>query len=260
MRRAALGCVVALALSVADSARASPGAPDKGECAASYEAGQVERKERRFLAARKDLVTCASATCPSGMQRECAGWLAEVEGATPTVVVRARMPDGRDAVDVHVLVDGEVVATRLDGAALALDPGERRFRFEHPPLAPVERTLVVHEGDKLVPIDVALGGPPAPRAADPPWAAIALGGLGAGALVVFAALGASGVSRYHELEDTCAPRCSESDTSALQRRFVVADIALGVGIAALAGAAVLIVIHRANASGSARTAAGRFTF
>jgi len=246
MSRAAFGCVLAVALVVEAPIHASPGAPDKAECASTYEAGQLERRDRRLRAARKDLLTCASTSCPTGMQRECAAWLEEVDGALPTVVVRARLPDGRDALDVRVLVDGEELATRLDGSALVVDPGERHFRFEHPPLAPVERTLVVHEGDKLVRIDVALRGAAVspPETQGPPWAAIGLGGVGVAAVATFAVLGATGVSRYHDLEAACAPRCNERDTSALGTRFLVADIALGIGIAALGGAVVLWVTRR----------------
>lgn len=213
---------------------------DKAACVVAYEKGQVERAQKHLVRARTALVACAS-SCPATAQRECVAWLAEVDAALPTVVLRARL-GGQDTADVRVLVDGVELAARLDGAALAVDPGERRFRFEHPPDAPVEKSVVLGEGDKRRAIEVDFAGAsPAPPPSRFTWPVLALGGMGVVGLGAFAVLGITGASRYGELKDTCAPKCAVSDTDPLKTRFLVADIALGVGVVALAGGAYLFL-------------------
>jgi hypothetical protein len=43
------------------------------------------------------------------------------------------------------------------------------------------------------------------------------------------------------LHETCAPACSHDDVTALKTKLLIADIALGVGVASL-GAATLIAL------------------
>src|SRR5262249_36029670 len=103
---------VVLSMTVAQAAPPAPSG-DKAVCLGSYESAQHERAERHLRAAREKLVTCGRAVCPAAMQRECVGWLTELDAATPTVVVRAKIAGGGDTADVRVVVDGEERATRL---------------------------------------------------------------------------------------------------------------------------------------------------
>ena len=172
------------------------------------------------------------------MQRECAGWLAELEAAQPSVVVQARLPDGTDTPDVRVFVDGEPLAPRLDGSALDVDPGQRRFRFEHGTLPPVEQTVVIVEGDKRRSLMVDFTAPGAER---PAWPMYALGGVAVAGVATFAIAGLVGLDRYNELSDTCSPRCAQSDADGVSTTFLIADVSLAVGVAALAGATYLVL-------------------
>jgi hypothetical protein len=233
-----------MAAALAAAARPATGLPpDKAACVSAYEAGQRDRSALLLRAARARLLPCAQPTCPAAMQRECMDWLSEVDAALPTIVVRARLPGGQEITDVRVLVDGEEAAASLDGKALAVDPGERRLRFEHDPLPPVEQTLVIHEGEKLRPIAVDFSNPPPPpgepRRLGP---ALVLGGVAFAGLAAFAILGTTGVSRYDSLEKSCAPNCAKSDSNAVKTTFLAADISLGIGLSAAAGTAAYLLL------------------
>jgi hypothetical protein len=65
-----------------------------------------------------------------------------------------------------------------------------------------------------------------------------LAGAGALALSSFAYLAVSASDKHAELMRSCAPECSREETQAGRDRALAADLTLGAGIAALAGAAV----------------------
>jgi hypothetical protein len=79
-----------------------------------------------------------------------------------------------------------------------------------------------------------------PRAPAPfhvPNGAWVLGGLGVAGVVSFAALLTRAKNDRADLE-TCTPDCPVSQTDADFRKLLAADVSLGIGIAALAGAGV----------------------
>jgi hypothetical protein len=211
------------------------------------------------------LRVCVSPRCPTFVRRDCAQWEGEVEASVPTVVVAARGSDGRDRVDVRVTVDGQPFASGVDGIARPLDPGEHRFRFEAPSAPPVERLVVLHEGEKRRMVEAVLGPPPRPPQAPSsaataasharhpsdadaapagrgPWPWI-FGGLGVVAGGVGAALGLSALGDYHALQRTCGANgsCAPSQVSALRARLWVADVAMVGGAVSLGVAGWLAI-------------------
>src|SRR5215470_13760868 len=105
-------------------------ADDTDACLAAYERSQELRKEGKFRASRDKLLECVRASCPSLVKKDCSRWIAELEPATPTVIVNARDALGKDMVEVRVLVDGAVLLERLDGKSHEVDPGVHVFRYE----------------------------------------------------------------------------------------------------------------------------------
>jgi hypothetical protein len=94
---------------------------------------------------------------------DCVKRLDELESAQPTIVFSVTDGAGHDLVAVKVSVDGAVLAEKLDGAALEVDPGAREFTFEVAGQPPVKQTIVIREGEKGRSERIALG--PAPQAA-----------------------------------------------------------------------------------------------
>lgn len=246
----------------AHGAAARADEPGKAECAAAYEQGQEDRSEGKLGAAQSRFVVCAQATCPAFIQSDCTVWLDELHTAMPTVVIAARDPNGNDALNVKVTLDGTPVLSVLDGKPLAIDPGQHRFRFELEGAEPVEQQVVVEQGekDRVVRVSFDTVGPGAPIAnpyAQPAapesqktkgsvrlrrYSYIAGGVAGAG-IVGFAVLGLVGKSEESHLDNLrCAPHCSQGDVDAIRTKYVLADVSLGVGLAALAAGVTLFVL------------------
>ncbi len=85
---------------------------------------------------------------PEPVRDDCSEQLNEVQKLLPTVVFEVRSVDGADETDVRVNMDGAPLATKLDGQAMAVDPGQHTFRFEADGFAPVDLPLLVREADK----------------------------------------------------------------------------------------------------------------
>src|SRR5207237_6419559 len=68
--------------------------------------------------------------------------------------------------------DDRPIRDRLDGTAIEVDPGEHLIHFETDGKPPVDKTVVVREGEKNRVIDVVLGTPPPPTPLSAPAAAV----------------------------------------------------------------------------------------
>jgi hypothetical protein len=135
-------------------------ADDKTTCTNAYVNGQTRRGEHKLIAARDELRTCARRECSSFMSgqlvKDCADWLTQVEASLPSVVLSAKDSSGAQVTDVTVSIDGSVIATKLDGRAIDVDPGSHIFAFEAPNAKRVAATAVVREGAKDQLIEVVV--------------------------------------------------------------------------------------------------------
>jgi hypothetical protein len=229
-------------------------AREKDECASAAERAQADREVHHLRAARQELLRCARATCPPAVRVDCATWLDQVSAALPTVALHARNDRGEDLVDVTVDVDGERVATKLDGAAIPVDPGEHVVHFAAAGLLPADVRVVVAEGDKARAVVALLASPaavpPPPTPGSPPTARRVLPwvglGLGVAALGAFAGLEVAGHAELSSLESGCgvSHSCRDADVSPVRTKFQLAGVALGVGLAGVAAGTVGLVLQR----------------
>jgi hypothetical protein len=146
-------------LAVTSESRA--GDPGAAECLAANESSIKLRAQRELRAARTQLLVCASTSCPADIRAECARRVDEINRALPSLVFEAKGSDGADLASVKVTMDGKALAERLDGSAILVDPGEHKFLFETANQRPVEKTLVVREGERGRHERVAFGTSPA---------------------------------------------------------------------------------------------------
>jgi hypothetical protein len=195
---------------------------------------------------------CLHLRCPDFVRRDCEALRTDVQAALPTIVVRARTPGGDDATDVRVFVDGAPFLDRLDGRAKPVDPGPHTLRFEMSGADPIEKSVVLGEGEKMRIVDAAFATPSrtassrthgeaAGEGSSSPWPAAIVAGAGVVAIGAFAYLGLTGLSDYHGLQSSCGTTgdCKPSDVDAVRTKLWVAD-GLGVaGVAALGVAAWL---------------------
>jgi hypothetical protein len=217
----------------------------KVRCASAYEQAQRTRKEGLLRASREHLLVCAEEACPAVLRNDCVKWLGEVDAAMPTVLLVARDDSGNDVVDVSVSIDGTKILDRLDGKAVAVDPGAHTFRFVRDGRA-VEQQVLVREGDKRRSVAVTFESEKstprdhAPPASATPTGAIVLATLGVVAIGAGVGLYVVGAGQKKDL-DACSPRCDPDQVSHTKRTFVYGDVAMGLGIVALASGVIVWV-------------------
>jgi hypothetical protein len=246
---------VAPSLAHAESSTAS-------QCIAAAEQAQPLRDRGKLRAAREKLLACSRPECPSFVRTDCTKWLADLDSVTPKVVFSAVDSSGTDLAEVRVSVDGELVAPRLDGRELEIDPGSHVIRFEHAGSAPVEQQIIIREGDlhRTLSATFPLAAAPAPALPPPAVSAepvaerggrslalpIALMGIGAAGLAVASYFWASGLSDHSTLGSTCAAThsCSQSAVDAGQAKLIAGDVSGGLGVVAAAvGLGILVFGH-----------------
>jgi hypothetical protein len=263
--RAFAPAIVGLAVyATAHNARAD----DTSECIAASEAGQSLRDQHALVEARDKLAMCGREVCPAPVRVDCIQLRAQVEAAIPSLVLRARDARGEDASQVKVFCDGAPFATQLDGKSLAVDPGPHTFRFEAAGLPPVERRIVVGEGEKnrLIVTEMApLARANAPARLSFPAAAtrergaragllvpgVVVGGIGVAAVVPMSIFWVSGTHDIAQMRTTCAPSaggsgCPANRVDSDRTKLIVGDAFMGIAVAGIATGAVLLLLHSAR--------------
>ena len=238
-----------LAASAAAEPVAAPAPPPSKEaCVASFDRGQRAQSDRALRRALSELIVCSQESCPTVLRADCAGVLAEVRSALPSVVFAADDGSGHELTDVKVYASDELLTSKLDGRAVPIDPGTFELRFERVGQPAVVVSQMIREGEKSRVIRVSLGATPGgvgadvARGSDAPsghrtavgwvvpgsFAAVGLAGLG---VALFTRL--SFDSRVEELRASCAPECSQGQRSDLSGMVVTSNVALGIGIGSL---------------------------
>ena len=248
---------IALVLATARHAEAAPPAKPRGapasaadakkQCVEAYEQTQALRNTGRLRSARAQAMTCSDGVCPKVLRKDCVAWTTEIEASLPSVVFEVHDSKDKETSAVRVSVDGEVMLESLSGKAIEVDPGEHRFRYEIVGEPPIEEMTLIREGEKNRKIRVSAykapssedAGAVAERSRSRRVGALVLGGVGVLGLGTFATLALVGTNRRAQLDSTCAPRCSHADVDALRAELFAADVALGVGVAALGTGAFL---------------------
>lgn len=255
-----LGALAVLA-AMGSPTRASE--PDEKEsCASAFERGQELERAGHLRSAQRTFLRCAAPTCPAVLSPHCVAAAQRVEAQIPSIVIAARGSGGEDLADVRVLVDGEVVAERLDGKAIPIDPGSHRVRFEHRGAPPVEREILIRVGERNRAVDVSFTIPPPPdplRAPSPPPPAprrspleipaiVALAAGGAG-VVTGGVAGAIALANKLDLDRNCPTKatCDPSrrgQIDAMKTQSTIATAGLAIGAAGLALGAVLFIVAK----------------
>jgi len=146
LQRHLLGCTTICAALVA--ARGDARADDVDTCATAAEQAQPLMRNHELRAAREQLLLCARQVCPAVVRADCGRWLDDVGRKIPTVVVTAIGGDGREVTAVRVLLDGKVVAEKIDGGELAADPGDHTLRCELADGSVAEERVTLREGER----------------------------------------------------------------------------------------------------------------
>src|SRR5476651_2121227 len=104
--------------------------PTKDQCIDANETSQAMRKAEKLRDAEQRLLVCVAASCPGPVRDDCAQRLTEVRSVTPTIVFVVKDDADQDLGAVRVTMDGAPLVDKLDGTAIALNPGQHHFVFE----------------------------------------------------------------------------------------------------------------------------------
>lgn len=255
---------LALAAVLAAGAAAAQPKPDKAalakaekeRCIVANETAGRLKNERKLVDAKAQFMSCAAATCPQMIRDDCTASLADLEKKVPSVIVRAKGPDGSDAIDVRLSVDDKEAASRLDGTPLPLDPGVHTLKLERPGAKTVTRQVVLVEGEQGRVLDFALERdapvttPPPETGPKRPFPVLptVVAGVAVLSLGAFATFALIGKGEFDSASTTCGPKnggpgCAPSQVDGIRTKLIVGDIFLAVGAAAAIGAGVLYVLH-----------------
>lgn len=250
-------------------ADASAAPPTVNECVAIHREAQSLRKQYRLVESRSLLGDCSNAACPAPVKRDCLRWADEIAVQLPSVVFRLDSADASATSEIKVFVDGDLISPTLPSRAIDVNPGSHHFRFVMEGKPPLEKNVVLTEGEKYRAIaikfdsEAAPGQPnaasdkatptqpaasaatkPSPQLTRPvPVASYVFAGVGAAAAINFAIWGALSKSLLNELERECAPTCEQSYVDRVHTRALIADVSLGVSVVSLATASVFYFLR-----------------
>jgi hypothetical protein len=235
----------------------SPASADDAACIAASEGALTLRQHGKLHDALKQLAACSDAGCPGEVKAECSRRIEEVNALMPTLILAAKDGSGNDLYNVKVSMDGSPLATALDGRPVSVDPGEHVFVFEQGGQAPVEKRLVLREGDHDRHEGVVIGQPPppvlppTPPPSAPSWwttqrvLAVIGGGLGLVGVGLGTSWGLYAISSQSQEKSNCsASSCTKPaqavvDYNSARDNATASDVSFGVGAAFLAAGAVL---------------------
>lgn len=240
---------------VSDAAETSASSePNRAECLQAHQSAQELKRTGKLIEAQGALSTCSSATCPGAVISDCGQWIADLEQATPSMVFEVRL-DQKEAQGAKLYVNGELVIEW--SKALKVNPGRHVVRAELPSFEPIERNVVLPEGQRMRLIVIDFESPQAPalpetsapalppeplfveRTRPIPVLVYPLLGIGLAGLASFGAFSWIGKSQQRELETTCMPACTDTELKTMKRSYLIGDVSAGIGAATLVGAAVV---------------------
>ncbi len=250
----------------------------KGQCIEVDTAAQTERRAGHFRAAREQLQLCSKPACPKLVRDDCTQRLNELDALTPTIVFAAKDASGDDVIAVLVTMDGALLASELSGAALSADPGPHTFRFEVDGAAPIEKKIVLREGEKSRQERVTFADlhVPVPRAAatgtassQSSWGAqkttaLVVGGVGVVGVILGAITGAMSFSAWSSSKSECGTgACPDrskavSDHNAAQTDATMSDVGFIAGGVLLAGGIALFASAPSGSPGPSPTRGATF--
>jgi hypothetical protein len=245
--------------------------PTTADCLSANDKSISLHRDHKFRDARVQLLVCAAPSCPADIRRECLRRVDEINLAMPTIVFEPKDPSGNELSAVKVTMDGEVIAEKLEGTAISLDPGSRSFTFESPGQTAVTKRLVIHEGEKerretvrFEATPVATAPAPAPSSPLPPPAVssasaptdqpgtgpgaqkivgVAMAGVGVVGVALGAVFGFESIAKHNEAEKSCPGACPTQDGvtqwSDARSAGNISTVAFIAGGVALAGGTVL---------------------
>lgn len=255
-----LGIVLAAAF-VDPSGASAQEAVEK--CAASLLHAKQLGDSGRLRAALAQFPQCTLSECDEAIRKECNQLLDAATLRVPQVVFDVKDGQGVDAHDVRVSMDGELLASKIDGKPIVVDPGVHRIAIQIPgqPTQVRDYTFSDYEQDRLETISFMASNISSPAEKAPAvdkrgdastsalsqqeTTALIVGGAGVASIALGGVFAMRASSRRTEAESVCPSRNDCSSQFGTDRWneshqwTTAAQIAVTLGVATIAGGAVL---------------------
>jgi hypothetical protein len=95
----------------------------------NYKNAQAQEQSGRLVEAKDLYATCGRTACGTFLARACTEKFTQLDADTPSIIPVVTDESGAPRGDVQVKVDGVLVAQRLDGRALRMEPGIHEVSF-----------------------------------------------------------------------------------------------------------------------------------
>jgi hypothetical protein len=248
----------------------------KDQCVEANARAQDLRRDGKLLAAADQLRLCSVPSCPAIVRDDCTVRLNDVMRVQPSMVFDVKDATGADLIAVRVSMDGQLLADHLDGKPLRTDPGAHTFRFEAAGKPPVERRLLVKEGEAGREEHVVISGAAAGPSPGTPWPetpeaaptssglgtqrliGLTVGGVGVVGVGLGAVFGLLASSAWSDAKAACNgdpshctgnPTAANSDHSTTETDAAISTIGfVAGGVLVAAGAVLFFTGHRREAS------------
>jgi hypothetical protein len=142
--------------------------PEDQACLSVFRGAEASEQAGRLRAAKERLFLCAQPLCARAIRHECALRSSRIDADIPSVVLVVQDQSGTPESDVQVAVDGEPLTSHLDGRALPVDPGLRRFTFSKSGEVIARQSVMIAQGQHNRLIAVSWKATDAPVAAATP--------------------------------------------------------------------------------------------
>ncbi len=174
-------CAAVLVFSAPEASAAPKGKPKAAAsgggggsfCASAWREGASLTRQGKLRQAMEWMLKCAQATCKPVIRKECTARVTAIEADIPTIVPSVVDASGKAMSEVQVEMDGELLASHIDGRGIPVDPGDHMFTFKTDKGAIGTTKANIPQGQRNVTVTLNVSGAAAPAGASAAVAAAA---------------------------------------------------------------------------------------
>jgi hypothetical protein len=156
-RMVEIGVFAAATLLQAGAGHAAPKVTAQS-CTVAYKSAVKAQQASHLQEAQKWFAACSQQACGTLIRRECLLSYDQISADIPTIVPVVTTVTGEPVLDVKITMDGALLASKIDGRALPVDPGLHEFTFiTHAGSA--TQKIVILQGQRNRPIAMAMAAP-----------------------------------------------------------------------------------------------------
>lgn len=117
-------------------------------CQVAYQSGQQKEQNGHLVEASQLFAQCAEESCGATLWQDCIVRGTRISTALPSVVPLVVDESGAPRTDVQVKMDGQVIASQINGRAIPIDPGTHEFSFSTSAGVFASQKLTIGKGER----------------------------------------------------------------------------------------------------------------